>query len=121
MPNFLYILGAFGVEVWEFLRSFGTICGILVCFPPFWYVVQRKIWQPWLVQHDDYNADGRTELFDAEIAAYWQSQGRLKIQPCPRTDKARPKLGCWLYTLEGYLHRTLFSCCIVSHNSVRPN
>jgi hypothetical protein len=24
-----------------------VLCGHLVYFPPFWYVVPRKIWQPW--------------------------------------------------------------------------
>jgi hypothetical protein len=26
--------------------TFGIICGNLVHFPPFWYIVPRKIWQP---------------------------------------------------------------------------
>jgi hypothetical protein len=25
----------------------GIFCGNLVYFPPFWYIVPRKIWQPW--------------------------------------------------------------------------
>jgi hypothetical protein len=29
------------------LWPFGTFCGHLVYVFPFWYVVQRKIWQPW--------------------------------------------------------------------------
>jgi hypothetical protein len=28
--------------------TFGTVRGNLVYFPPFWYFVPRKIWQPWL-------------------------------------------------------------------------
>jgi hypothetical protein len=28
------------------LLTFGIVCGNLVCFPPFWYFVPRKIWQP---------------------------------------------------------------------------
>jgi hypothetical protein len=27
----------------------GIFCGHLVHFSPFWYVVERKIWQPWNV------------------------------------------------------------------------
>jgi hypothetical protein len=27
--------------------TFGIFCDNLVYFPPFWYVVPRKIWQPW--------------------------------------------------------------------------
>jgi hypothetical protein len=29
------------------LWTFGIVCGNLVYFPPFWYFVERKIWQPW--------------------------------------------------------------------------
>jgi hypothetical protein len=29
------------------LRPFGILFGHLVYFSPFWYFVQRKIWQPW--------------------------------------------------------------------------
>jgi hypothetical protein len=29
------------------LRTLGTVPGNLVYFIPFWYFVQRKIWQPW--------------------------------------------------------------------------
>jgi hypothetical protein len=32
--------------IWSILRPFGLFCGHLVYFLPFWYVVQRKIWQP---------------------------------------------------------------------------
>jgi hypothetical protein len=31
----------------EYFRPFGIVCGDLVYFPPFWYVLPRKIWQPW--------------------------------------------------------------------------
>jgi hypothetical protein len=34
---------AFRVTSW----TFGKFCGNLAYFPPFWYVVPRKIWQPW--------------------------------------------------------------------------
>jgi hypothetical protein len=30
------------------LWPFGIFCDDLVYFSPFWYVVLRKIWQPWL-------------------------------------------------------------------------
>jgi hypothetical protein len=29
------------------LRSFGIFCGTLVLFSPCWWIVPRKIWQPW--------------------------------------------------------------------------
>jgi hypothetical protein len=29
------------------LWPFHLFCGHLVYFPPFWYFVPRKIWQPW--------------------------------------------------------------------------
>jgi hypothetical protein len=29
------------------LRRFGIFCNNLEYFYPFWYVVPRKIWQPW--------------------------------------------------------------------------
>jgi hypothetical protein len=29
------------------LWPFGTFYGYLVYFSPFWYVVPRRIWQPW--------------------------------------------------------------------------
>jgi hypothetical protein len=40
---------------WNILRpfdirtiwAFGIFCGHLVYLSPFWYVVLRKIWQPW--------------------------------------------------------------------------
>jgi hypothetical protein len=31
----------------EILWPFGTFCGHLIFPPPFWYIVQRKLWQPW--------------------------------------------------------------------------
>jgi hypothetical protein len=30
------------------LLTFGIVRGNLVYFPPFWYFVPRKIWQPWV-------------------------------------------------------------------------
>jgi hypothetical protein len=35
------------MEIWYILGAFGIFCGNLVYFFPFWYVVPRKIWQPW--------------------------------------------------------------------------
>jgi hypothetical protein len=35
----------FGYILW----AFGIVRGNLVYFFPFWYFVQRKIWQPWCV------------------------------------------------------------------------
>jgi hypothetical protein len=40
-----YFLGPFGLF---YVRSSGILCGQLVRLSPFWYVVPRKIWQPWL-------------------------------------------------------------------------
>jgi hypothetical protein len=37
------ILQSFGI----FYEKFGKCCGNLVYFPSFWYIVSRKIWQPW--------------------------------------------------------------------------
>jgi hypothetical protein len=48
-----YTLWTFGIlyghlvyfmDIWYILRQFGI-------FSPFWYVVPRKIWQPWLVRN----------------------------------------------------------------------
>jgi hypothetical protein len=33
--------------IWYILWPFGTFCGHLVYIFPFWYVVPRKLWQPW--------------------------------------------------------------------------
>jgi hypothetical protein len=33
--------------VGNILGPFDIFCGHLVYFPPFWYFVPRKIWQPW--------------------------------------------------------------------------
>jgi hypothetical protein len=34
--------------IWNILRSFGNIVVIwFTYFPSFWYIVSRKIWQPW--------------------------------------------------------------------------
>jgi hypothetical protein len=35
------------MAVWYILRPFGILCVTLVYFPPFGYVVPRKIWHPW--------------------------------------------------------------------------
>jgi hypothetical protein len=32
--------------IWYIFCPFGIFCGNVVYFPPFWYVVPRKIWQP---------------------------------------------------------------------------
>jgi hypothetical protein len=34
--------------IWQILCPSGILCGHLVYISPFWYVVPRKIWQPWL-------------------------------------------------------------------------
>jgi hypothetical protein len=39
------ILRSFGIHI---LWTFGIVRGNLVYFPPFWYFVPRKIWQPWV-------------------------------------------------------------------------
>jgi hypothetical protein len=46
------------IAIWSILRPFGihTLWPFGIFhgyFPPFWYVVPRKIWQPWLgvIQH----------------------------------------------------------------------
>jgi hypothetical protein len=33
--------------IWQILLPFGKVCCHLVYFFPFWYVLPRKIWQPW--------------------------------------------------------------------------
>jgi hypothetical protein len=35
--------------IWYILWPFGIFCGYFGTFFPFWYVVPRKIWQPWFV------------------------------------------------------------------------
>jgi hypothetical protein len=44
-----YILCPFGLFYGHLilLNPFGIFCGNLAYFYPFWYVVPRKIWQPW--------------------------------------------------------------------------
>jgi hypothetical protein len=32
-------------------RPFGIFCGHLTYFSPFWYIVPRKIWQPWTIRN----------------------------------------------------------------------
>jgi hypothetical protein len=32
--------------IWNIFWPFGIFCGHFGAFLPFWYVVQRKIWQP---------------------------------------------------------------------------
>jgi hypothetical protein len=34
-------------SIWYILWPFGIFCGTFGIFFPFWYVVARKIWQPW--------------------------------------------------------------------------
>jgi hypothetical protein len=34
--------------IWHILWTFGIFSPVLVHFYTFWYVVPRKIWQPWL-------------------------------------------------------------------------
>jgi hypothetical protein len=36
------------IAIGNILWPFGIFCGHLVYFPPFWYFVPRKIWQPCL-------------------------------------------------------------------------
>jgi hypothetical protein len=70
--------------IWSILWSFGNLhSGTLVHFPPFWYVVARKIWQPctrhW---HLGANFTLRRQLFfrRREIrlkTALWQSFRKL--------------------------------------------
>jgi hypothetical protein len=48
---------AFGYILWQY----GIFYGCLECFPPFWYVVPRKIWQPCLLPtHNNFQFAGRT-------------------------------------------------------------
>jgi hypothetical protein len=35
------------LDIWSILQPFGILKGHLVYFPLIWYVVPRKIWQPW--------------------------------------------------------------------------
>jgi hypothetical protein len=37
----------FSWPFWKFLWPFGIFVAILVHFSTFWYVIERKIWQPW--------------------------------------------------------------------------
>jgi hypothetical protein len=44
------------------LRPFGVFYGYLVYFSPFWYVVPRKIWQPWSRTRIQFKATRVTRL-----------------------------------------------------------
>jgi hypothetical protein len=35
------------MAMWYIFPRFGTFLPVLVHFCPFWYVVPRKLWQPW--------------------------------------------------------------------------
>jgi hypothetical protein len=59
-PNFGKLFGGLAMEnlgifyeylvyftaIANILWPFGIVCGHLLYFPPFWYFVPRKIWQP---------------------------------------------------------------------------
>jgi hypothetical protein len=47
LGTFYYHLVYF-TAIKNILLPFGMFCGHLVYFPPFWYFVPRKIWQPWV-------------------------------------------------------------------------
>jgi hypothetical protein len=46
MLVYLMPLGQFSCHLMIYCMNFGIICGNLGYFPPFWYTVPRKIWQP---------------------------------------------------------------------------
>jgi hypothetical protein len=49
IPIWINFGGPF-MAIWSILPPLGIVCGHLVYFGiffPFWYVVPRKIWQPW--------------------------------------------------------------------------
>jgi hypothetical protein len=55
----VYLIAYFKA-IWYILWQFAVFCGHLVYFFPFWYVVQRKIWQPCILcLREDWN---QTEL-----------------------------------------------------------
>jgi hypothetical protein len=58
--NHLVYFTAIGNTLWPF----GTFCGNLVYFSPFWYFGQRKIWQPW-PQTGDKATESRVASDDA--------------------------------------------------------
>jgi hypothetical protein len=39
--------GSWNRKCWYILCPFGSFRGTLVFLAPFWYIVSRKIWQPW--------------------------------------------------------------------------
>jgi hypothetical protein len=43
-----YVHLVYFTAIGNILWPFGMFCDHLVYFPLFWYVVPRKIWQPWL-------------------------------------------------------------------------
>jgi hypothetical protein len=53
---------AIGNNLWPF----GIVCDCLVIFSPFWYVVSRKIWQPWYIYL--FNITYITECADVDFA-----------------------------------------------------
>jgi hypothetical protein len=67
-----YILEGFGID------NVGILCGHLVHFPLFWYVVPGKIWQPWseLKTHvcilDFANICLRVRFFSIQYTKMWK-------------------------------------------------
>jgi hypothetical protein len=49
LGHFIAIWSTYLTVIWYIMRLFGIFHGKLLYFFPFWYVVPRKIWQPWLV------------------------------------------------------------------------
>jgi hypothetical protein len=50
--KFWFILVDLGVDCCILLGTL-VFLGLLVHFPPFWYVAPRKIWQPWTIHGSD--------------------------------------------------------------------
>jgi hypothetical protein len=40
--------------IWYILWPLGNLVAIWYISPPFWYIVSRKIWQPWRERPDSY-------------------------------------------------------------------
>jgi hypothetical protein len=83
-----HILCSFEIHI---LRPFGTFYGHLVCnlvnFPPFWYNVSGKIWQPW-TRVQEQSAKCEQLFFCFFPASFFVAFGGTVVSffavPCPR-------------------------------------
>jgi hypothetical protein len=68
------------MDIWSILQPFGICCGNSVYFSPFWYVVPRKIWQPWVTLPSTVFRHPSQTDFEADVGTL---RGRLPEPPPP--------------------------------------